>query len=210
MDVKKIIKDTIILTIITLIAGVGLGFVYKITLEPIAQAEAQATQDAYRAVFADAAEFEDFPESFDNSAALQAVVDSGYVDGDINNCVQALDGSGNLLGYVVTVTSHAGYGGDIVFSVGITTDMIVNGYSITTISETAGLGMKAKEEAFSSQFNGKQVDAFEVTKSGSTSDAEIDAISGATITSKAVTYGVNGGMTYVKSIMEETGGVVVE
>ena len=48
---KKIIKDTIALTVITLIAGVALGGVYEITKEPIARQEALAKEKAYQEVF---------------------------------------------------------------------------------------------------------------------------------------------------------------
>ena len=62
-----------------------------------------------------------------------------------------------------------------------------------TISETAGLGMKAKEDEFKSNFKDKKAKQFEVVKDGSgkNDDAKVDAISGATITSRAVTCGVN-------------------
>ena len=75
----------------------------------------------------------------------------------------------------------------ITFSVGIQNDATVNGYSITNIAETPGLGMKAQEEAFYSQFEGKNVDSFTVVKAAPSSDSEIESISGATITSKAMT-----------------------
>mgnify|MGYP000364523094 FL=1 len=66
--------------------------------------------------------------------------------------------------------------------------------------------MKAAEEDFSSQYENKQVEAFVVTKTGATSDEEIDAISGATITSDAVTRAVNAGLAYYRSLMDQTGG----
>ena len=59
-----------------------------------------------------------------------------------------------------------GYGGDITFTLGIRNDGTVNGYEILSISETAGLGMKAKEDAFKQQFSGKKVDSFAYTKTG--------------------------------------------
>ena len=64
------------------------------------------------------------------------------------------------LGYVLTVTAKDGSQGSITFSVGIQNDGTVNGYSITSISETPGLGMKAQEEPFYSQFEGKNVDLY--------------------------------------------------
>ncbi|MBO6214855.1 MAG: FMN-binding protein, partial [Lachnospiraceae bacterium] len=95
-----------------------------------------------------------------------------------------------------------GYGGDITFSVGITNEGVINGYSITAISETAGLGMKATEDKFSSQFRGIPVGTYEVTKA-SAGENEIEAISGATITSRAMTYGVDAAVSYFEFI---TGG----
>ncbi len=203
---NKLVKDALTLTAITLISGLLLGLVYEITKEPIAQAEEEATQEAYAAVFADAASFTEL-EGFDAEEATAVVVDAGYEDDEIVNCVVAEDASGNALGYVITVTTSAGYGGDITFSMGITNDGIMNGYSITDISETAGLGMNAKEEKFMSQFEGIAVQILEVTKTTKTSEAEIEAISGATVTSNAMTTAVNAGFAYYNYL---TGGAANE
>ena len=155
-------------------------------------------------MFEAADSFEDYT-GFDADAAAAAVTESGYTDNTIEAAVAAKDASGTTLGYVITVTSHAGYGGDITFSVGIQNDGTLNGYSITSISETAGLGMNAKEEKFYSQFEGKNVEAYEVTKDTASSDSQIEAISGATITSRAMTNGVNAALYYVRTISEGGG-----
>lgn len=197
---NKLVKDALILTAITLVAGVCLGGVYEITKGPIAQAQVAATQAAYKEVFADAASFTDM-EGFDAAKATAVVNEAGYTDDEINNCVVAVNDKGETLGYVITLTSHAGYGGDIVLSMGVTTDGVLNGYSITEISETAGLGMKAKEDAFMSQFKGITAQILDVTKGSKSADNEIEAISGATITSKAVTYGIDAGLSYYSSIV---------
>ena len=199
---SKIIKDALILFAITLVSGLALGFVYEITKAPIAAANEAATQEAYKAVFpVEGVSFTDH-EGFDAAAATEIANTAANCDADVVNCVDAVDASGNLLGYVITMTSHAGYGGDITYSLGITVDGIINGYSITDISETAGLGMKAKEEKFSSQFNGRKAQIFEVTKTGATADNEIDAISAATITSKAMTYSIDGAVTYFEQSLK--------
>lgn len=202
---KTIIKDALILCLITLVAGFLLGVVHEITLEPIAAANEAAQQDAYRAVFEDAEEFVELPD-FDAEAATQAAVDAGYTDDTIDGCVQAVDADGNLLGYVINASDPSSYGGNVTLSLGVRVDGTVNGYSITDINDTAGLGMKATEEDFSSQYENKQVEAFVVTKTGAASDEEIDAISGATITSDAVTRAVNAGLAYYRSLMDQTGG----
>lgn len=201
---NTIVKDTLILFAITLVAGLGLGVVHEITAEPIEQANYETQQAAYQEVFPDASEFIDLPD-FDTEAATAVVAAEGYSD-SIDACVQAVDDIGELLGYVITVTDPDSYGGSITFSIGVTLDGILNGYSITDISDTPGLGMKAKEEDFSSQFVDKEVQTFTVTKTGSTDDSQIDAITGATITSTAMTNGVNAGLVYYSYVLEETGG----
>ena len=60
--------------------------------------------------------------------------------------------------------------------------------------------MRAKEDEFKNQFSGKKVEHFTYTKSGSSADNEIDAISGATITTNAVTNGVNAGLYYIQTL----------
>ncbi len=202
---KSIIKDAFILFVITLVAGFGLGAVHEITLEPIAAANAAALQKAYQTVFPDASDFIDLA-GFSTEDAASVLVEYGYGDDTIESVVQAVDADGNFLGYVISATDPNSYGGDVTLSVGIQLDGTINGYSITEINDTAGLGMKAKESSFSSQFADKQVDMFVVTKTGATSDDEIDAISGATITSKSVTTAVNASLSYYRYLMNLTGG----
>lgn len=197
---KKIVHDALILTAFTLVLGFVLGLVYDITKEPIAAADAKTAQAAYQKVFADAGSFEAY-ESFDKDAAASLMEENGYAD-EITDVQVAKDGSGAPMGYVITVTAKDGSQANITFSVGITNDGIVNGYSITSISETPGLGDKAKNEEFSSQFEGKQAENLSVVKSAPASETEIEAISGATITSKAMTNGVNACITYFRNVLE--------
>lgn len=201
---KKIVKDALILTAFTLVLGVILGLVYEITKEPIAQAKAKAAQEAYQTVFADAGYFEAL-EGFDSEAASKLVADAGYSD-DINDVQVAYDKEGgNVLGYVITVTAKDASQANITFSVGIRNDGTVNGYSVTSISETPGLGAYAadddpeNEDEFIDQFKNKKVDAFTVVKTEAASDSEIESLSGATITSKAVANGVNACIVYFQN-----------
>ena len=194
---KGMIKDALILFAITLIAGLMLGVVNDITKEPIARQEQKAKTEACQNVFADAASFEE-QEMED---ATQALADAGLTGADIDELMAAKDASGALLGSVITVTDHEGYGGDIQFSMGVTTDGVLNGISLLSISETAGLGMRAGE-VLVPQFENKDVDRFTYTKTGSTADSEIDAISGATITTSAVVNGVNAGLVYFDEFLK--------
>lgn len=200
MKKSGFMKDAFTLFMITLISGVLLGAVYQITAEPIAIAMEKAKQEAYKKVFADA---ESFKENKSETAAIEqantelANKDFGKVL--INEVVDAVDASGNVVGSVVTSTSKDGYGGDVKISVGITKDGTVNSIAFLTLAETPGLGMRAKEPKFNQQYNGKKVDAFVVTKTGKKQDNEIDAISGSTITSKAVTNAVNAALFFASN-----------
>ncbi len=197
---KDMIKDAVILFVITLVAGFLLGFVYDVTKEPIAEQKAKAKIEASKNVFADAQDFIAY-EGFDAEAAKAVVNNAGISGADIDEVMKAVDASGNILGYVVTVTDHNGYGGDIQFSMGVTIDGTLNGISLLSIAETAGLGMKA-EDVLVPQFENKAVEWFTYTKSGAVNDSEIDAIGGATITTVAIVDGVNAGLSYVQSIKE--------
>lgn len=195
---NKIIKNTIILTIITLVSGVALGAVYEITKAPIANAQEEAKQEAYKQVFEDADSFDDL--EVDAKEAAEAVKAAGVDDGaEINEVVEAKQG-GETIGYVITATDPNGYGGDIQVSVGIQNDGTVNGIAILSINETAGLGMKASEPEFYEQYSGKQTDHFYVSKDGGEGE-QIDAISGATITTRAVTGAVNASLGYYQNVL---------
>lgn len=196
---KKIVHDALVLTAFTLVLGFILAVVYGITKAPIDAANLAATQKAYQAVFEDADSFE--AVDYDADAANSMVADAGYND-TINDVESALDASGEVLGYVITVTAKDGSQGSITFSVGIQNDGTVNGYSITDISETPGLGMKAEEEEFYSQFEGKNVDSFTVVKQTPSSDDEIEAITGSTITSKAMANGCNAAILYFQNELQ--------
>lgn len=195
---KQIVHDALILTAFTLVLGLILGVVYGITKTPIDEANAAATREAYQAVFADAEDFT--PQEYDKDGANKMVADAGYSD-TIDDVETAVDKNGNPLGYVITVTAKDGSQGSITFSVGICNDGTVNGYSITDIGETPGLGMKAEEEEFYSQFQNKKVDQFTVVKQAPSSDAEIEAITGSTITSKAMANGCNAALYYFQNAL---------
>ncbi len=99
---NKILKNTVILTIITLVSGVALGGVYQITKEPIAKAQEEAKQEAYQQVFEDADAFEVL--KVDAQEAADAVASAGVDDGAvIDEAVEAIQG-GETIGYVITST----------------------------------------------------------------------------------------------------------
>ena len=204
-DGKGILIAICAITCITLIMGAILGAVYGITKDPIKNVEQQAKVDAYKEVFPSANAVLTMQEAglSDAEAELQlkginaGLKNSGKfpnsrVD-EINFAITGTDKDnvGTLLGFVVLVTNTKGYGGEIQMAIGMDTNLSIQGISFLNINETAGLGMKADTDKFKEQFYGKQVFSFSYTKTGSTSDSEIDALSGATITTSAVTEAVN-------------------
>jgi electron transport complex protein RnfG len=197
-DTKSMIKNAFILFAITLVAGVLLGIVYQVTKEPIAYQDKLAQDKANQSVFATASTFND--EAVDEAKAAEVAAAHGGVV--IESVKSAVDGSGNVLGYVIQVKSK-GYGDFIEYTVGITNESKVNGISIISIAETPGLGMNA-EKVIVPQFADKDAQQFTVAKNGQVSDpnTQIEAISGATITSKAVTEGVNAAVSYFDNALK--------
>lgn len=197
-DMQVMLKEAGILFAITLIAGLLLGLVNELTKDPIRIQQEKAVQEACRAVFQEASSFEEIgftpePELAEELSGMGVKLGSVYT---------ALGGDGTLLGYVLESTSTEGYGGNIVLYLGVKLDGTLNDISILEISETAGLGMLAPEELVP-QFHQKKVDSFVYTKSGAAAENEIDAISGATVTTRAVTNAVNGGLKAAQAL---TGG----
>ncbi len=196
---KKIFTSTLVLVLITLIAGFALATVYEVTKEPIAAAEQKAKEDAYRMVMPNASAF----------VAIGSLEHEHYPlhrDGMlINECLTAMDQDGNFLGYVINVTSPNGYGGDITIAVGILKDQTIQGISIIAQSETAGLGATCADDKFTNQFSGiPGYVGFENTDLPE--ENRIDAISGATITTKAVTEAVNAAVSFADEQIHAEGG----
>ena len=186
---KSLISDCMKLLIITLVAGLALGFVYNLTKDPIAAQNELAKQESYKTVFPDAESFEnvDFTED-----EIQKLCEEHGITGiTMTEIMTAKDASGSDLGYVFNVTTSEGYGGDIQLTVGIRNDKTILGISFLSISETAGLGMNADTEEWKAQFRGIQADEIVYTKTGKSAEGEIDAISSATVTTGAVTGAVN-------------------
>ncbi len=178
---KGIIKSTLILVAITLVAGLALAAVYEVTKAPIESAEQIAKENAYRMVMPDAEQF----------TAMELSETA-----DVNECMQAMAHE-EIIGWVVNVTSPNGYGGDITLAVGISSDFSLNGISVISQSETAGLGAKCTDKAFTEQFAGMS-GPVSFVKGEAAEPNRISAISGATITTTAVTEAVNTALEYVK------------
>ena len=202
---NTLIHDAIALFIITLVAGILLGAVYMITKDPIAKAEEEATNKAYAAVYKDAEFASDDTlteavKSFQGDVAA-GKIDAAYTDVELIEARTASSG-GSQAGYVVKV-SGKGYGGAVTIALGITNEGEVLGIQILDASnETLGLGQNSTKEDWNGQYIGMTSDkTLSVVKdgSGSQDNGTINSISGATITSNAVTRAVNVALKFVAS-----------
>lgn len=204
-EISVMLKEAGILFAITLLSGLLLGVVYEVTKEPIRLQQEKAVQEACKAVFPGSGEGISF-EVVDAKVSSATVNDLAQNNVEIGT-VYAASEAGEFKGYVVESVSTKGYGGKIVLYVGVGADKTVGGVSILELKETAGLGMEAPN-VLAPQFAGKRVESFVYTKTGAKEENEVDAISSATITTKAVTNAVNGGLRVALELME--GGAVNE
>lgn len=174
-SLKEILVPAVMLFIIAAVCTALLAGTNLLTKDKIAEIAVQTAMEAKTSVFTEASSFSE-----------EKKVD---VDGEIIAYYEALDETGSILGYVFSTTTKS-YGGDLSCMVGISCNTNkITGVKITAINDTPGLGMKANSDDFLSQYNNRSGE-IGVNKNQVT-DTEIKAISGATITSKAVTLNVN-------------------
>ncbi|MBQ9416053.1 MAG: RnfABCDGE type electron transport complex subunit G [Clostridia bacterium] len=196
---RTIFKHTLALVLIALVAALGLAVIYQLTKDTIAKAEADERMQSFREVCPDADRFDPIPgeelTAF-NQAHPGAEILEGY---------RTFDREGNESGVVLSVVSHEGYGGDIVLSVGINKDGTVSGVMVTSMSETSGLGANCQDKDWAAQFKGKKEGPLGYVKNGNPGPGEIDAITGATLTTKAVLEAVNQGLAYALQALEARG-----
>ena len=195
-------KDALVLFAITLVSGLCLGFVYDITKGPIEQATIDKNNRTYQEVLSAASSFTEVEGSVEKIAELAASGElAGFGGVAIESVLEGTDASGTAVGYVINSLSNDSYGGAVKISVGFDADGTITGVGIREINDTPGLGLKAKEPKFKDQYIGKNVDTLVVTKTGASAENEIDAISGATVTSNAVTNAVNTAFYYLHNCM---------
>ena len=178
---KDMFKLGLNLLIISAVAALLLALTNSVTASTIAQRNEQANAEARKLVLESAQDFEEVKDAkTDNSKGVE-----------VSEIYEAKDASGNTVGYTLKVLP-SGYGGTIELMVGIDSAKgQVSGINVVSNSETAGLGAKATDPEFSDQYKGKPLEELSVLKNGTPGDTEIKAISGATITSTAVTNGVD-------------------
>ena len=101
---------------------------------------------------------------------------------------------------MLSITSRNGYGGDITLSAGIADVSRITGVKVTEMSETSGLGAHCQDPEWIGQFTGIDAETVRFTKTGKSASNEIDAISGATVTTTAVTDAVNEGLAFARTL----------
>lgn len=175
-NIKRLIVPAATLTIICVLTALCLSVVNAITKGPIADAEQKARDEAIAKIFPDA-------DSYKQYDLTQWQLDSS---GKLSSSVQAvytIYKDGKTAGAVIEISESSGYGGAITMMVGITGEGTVSSLEIVSHSETAGLGANIEKEEFRSRFKGVYGEAV--------IGENVDALSGATISSKAVASGVN-------------------
>ena len=206
------VHDTICLFLITLIAGILLGGVYMITKKPIDKQNEKTKQEAYAAVYS-GAEFASDKDLDTKVADFQKDLTAGKIktkagevlsDVIISEVMKATV-DGKDAGYVITC-SGKGYGGNVQLALGIDDKGTVKGIKVTDCSnETPGLGQNSANESWNQQYVGANSSQdINVVKDGSgkIKDGTVNAITSATITSKAVTRAVDGALLFVSSLAE--------
>ncbi len=197
-DIKGIFKAICAIMLITVIMGAILGTVYSVTKEPIEKAEEKAKQEAYKEVFPEADNIVTIDEeTLDYKQVNDLIQSFGFTHDTIDEISYAVDADKNLIGFIVVVTNDNGYGGDIQMVVGMRTDTTITGLAFLVLDESPGLGMEADKDKFKSQFIGKHETRYEYSKTGAVVENQIDAISGATITTSAVTDGINAAVALI-------------
>ena len=185
MDPKYITTLTVTLLVTCVIVAAALGLVNKVTAGPIAAANLEKTNAALASVFQEASAPE-FPEM---EVTEEMAAAAGSFSTTVQNVYEAQDG-GQLIGHAVKIVA-SGSQGSIEMVVGIDAEGTVTGVSIVDNAETSGIGSRVmeNENGVLDQFAGKSAADGTLTVG-----SNVDAISGATVSSKGVTAGVNGAL----------------
>ncbi len=161
------------LLVVAAASAFALGYVYQITKEPIAEAKNRKTLDAIREVVG----------SFDNDPFAEKTTIT-TPDGKYKLQLYPARENGTITAVAIETFSDGGFGGKVELIIGMLMDGTVTGYKVIEQKETPGLGSKIAEKKFAGQFVGLNAyqDQFKLQKDG----GEIDAVTGATISSRAV------------------------
>ena len=179
-----------ILLIITMISGLLLGFANDLTKEAILE-NSKISKDDLNYIMPAAEKIQDTTIELDEES-------------NIKELYEAVSGN-DTIGYVMKINVK-GFHGPIDFVIAISKDDKVTGMKVLSHNETPGLGAKITEDKFMQRFKDKPAtDYLEAVKVTPNKDNEVEAISGATTSSKASVSAVNEAITfYLESIKGET------
>lgn len=184
-DILGMLRLALILFGIAAVVALLLSAVNEVTKGPIAMQKEEAVKTAMSQVLpADSYEMLDNLEEFGLDGIVLEVYAAKNGDEQVGYCVK---------------TAPLGFGGAIELITGVDLEGNVTKVNIVSMSETAGLGTKTKDETFLAQYSGKGIDVA-VTTSSAPKENEVSAISGATVSSKAVTAGVAAAVSAVNAI----------
>lgn len=187
-ETMTIIKNTLILFAITAVAGLFLSLVNSLTADAIAEQKVIQRENALQVVLPDSAFTELEQKESEKYPKVISVYEAKTKDGKAN-------------GYAFLLNSK-GYGGVIAIMVGIDHNGVLSGMDILTHAETPGLGANADGEKFKGQIQGKETTFGLVVAKGNGDGQNVDAISGATITSEAVVSAVNEAIAYYNEVLK--------
>ena len=192
MDPKYIIKLTVTLFVTCVVVAALLGLVDNVTRDKIAAINWENSVAAMKAVVADP-DATTFSDALENTEAMSAAALAG---GGTLDSVYEVQVGGASAGYAIKVVA-SGSQGNIEMMVGVDGEGAVTGVSIVDNAETAGIGSKVMENqnGVLDQFIGKS--AADGTLAVGTN---VDAITGATVSSKGVTAGVNAALAVAGAI----------
>jgi electron transport complex protein RnfG len=184
---REILRLALILFTISAITAFLLGGTNYVTKDLIAEQIRIQNESARKVVLKDADTFEQM-----DANELKTLIDGlGFENPDIIEEAYIGKKGTDIIGYTFK-SLPKGYGGPVTVLTGISTDGTITGIQIVSHTETPGLGAKSTDPAFKGQFEGlTATEPVTVIKSGSAQGNEVNAITGSTITTQAVTNGVN-------------------
>jgi len=192
---KEIIRPAITLFLICVVITGALAAVNGITKPIIEERDKAALQESLTVVLPGA-------DSFSDAVDRETLLSRGYQPGETVKNLYEAGAGGETVGYVVEVAPR-GYGGEISILVGIDNNLSVTGVKILSHNETPGLGSKAENEAFLNQYLGTiPENLYRVVKTAPSQDGDIAALSGATVTSRAVSKGISEAASLVRSLVK--------
>jgi len=182
----------IFLTLVVLLSVVALTLVDGVTAERIAANKREAIKQMLAALFPAMANF-----AYDEETGLYSLYDERAVTIDEETGESSVDQSFPAVGYAF-MTDGKGYGGKIGILVGLETNRALRGIRVISHQETPGLGAKITDTGFLDQFVGLVPAQLALARDG----GAVDAITGATISSRAVAEGISAGLVDMSAILD--------